>query len=163
MSRCEVQVPPAIRSNYGSDHLLTGRAEGAVLCVTARNRLHLICGPRGRAGPTATLRDEAAELSTGDSTPRRHGAPTLFCFLQQGRNRLMGQEQSEEAPSARFSKKHQSEPITGGAFICQGTRQDLKRAERSGDGPPGSEHTDTDTGEDLVSTPGAVWEHRRLH
>ena len=52
MSRCDVVLPPAIRSHYGSDHLLVGRAEETILYLTVKNRLHLICGPDGMTGPT---------------------------------------------------------------------------------------------------------------
>lgn len=31
MSRCDVDLPAAIRSHYGSDHLLLGRAEETIL------------------------------------------------------------------------------------------------------------------------------------
>lgn len=66
MSRRDVDLPPAIRRNYGSDHWLIGRTEETVLYLTARNQLHLICGPDGMTVPTVSLHDEAAEPDTGN-------------------------------------------------------------------------------------------------
>lgn len=66
MSRCDVDLPPAIRSNYGFDHWFIGRAEETILYLTARSQVHLICGPDGMTDPTVTLHDEAAEPSTSN-------------------------------------------------------------------------------------------------
>lgn len=66
MSRCDVDLSPAVRSNYSFDHWLLGRAEKTILYLTARNQLHLICGPDGMTGPTVTLQDETAEPDTGN-------------------------------------------------------------------------------------------------
>lgn len=65
MSRCDVGLPPAIRSHYGSDHSLVGRAEETILYLTATNRLRLICGPDCTTCPTVTLLDEAAQPDIG--------------------------------------------------------------------------------------------------
>lgn len=65
MSRCDVGLPPTIRSHYGSDHSLIGRAEETILRLTATNRLRLICGPDGTTGPTVTFLDEAAQPDIG--------------------------------------------------------------------------------------------------
>lgn len=51
MSRCDVVLPPAIRSHYSSDPLLVGRAEETILYLTVKNRLRLICGPDGMMVP----------------------------------------------------------------------------------------------------------------
>lgn len=72
MSRWDVGLPPAIRSNYGSDHSIVGRAEETILYLTATHPLCLICGPGGMTGPTITLLDAASSqtlatvLSDGD-------------------------------------------------------------------------------------------------
>lgn len=60
MSRWDVGLPPAIRSNYGSDHSIVGRAEETILYLTATHPLCLICGPGGMTGPTITLLDAAS-------------------------------------------------------------------------------------------------------
>lgn len=81
MSRCDVDLPPAIRSNYGPDHLLVGRAEETILYLTATNGLCLICGPDGMTGPTVTLLDEAAEPDTA-KCPHWRGFEGWLAFLQ---------------------------------------------------------------------------------
>lgn len=50
MSRCDVGLPPGIRSNYGSDHLLVRRAERTILYLAARSQLHLTGSPNGTTG-----------------------------------------------------------------------------------------------------------------
>lgn len=81
MSRCDVDLPPAIKSNYGPDRLLVGRAEETILYLTATKRLRLICGPDGTTGPTVTLLDEAAESDTG-KCPHRRGFEGWLAFTQ---------------------------------------------------------------------------------
>lgn len=61
MSRCDVGLAPAIRSNYGSDHSLAGRAEETILCVTERNQLHWIRSTNGMASSSVILQPEIAE------------------------------------------------------------------------------------------------------
>lgn len=121
MSRCDVGLPPGIRSNYGSDHLLVRRAERTILFLAARSQLHLIGSPNGTTGQLSPSMMKGQDhslanvLTGGESGTADFHPPTL------GRNQEEKKRLSEEINSLYFKKRpHWLSPVR--EFLQNGTQ-----------------------------------------
>lgn len=101
MSRCDVDLPPAIRSNYGSDHLLVRRAEKTILYLNARSRLHLICGLNGTAGQLSPSMMKGQD-HTLVKCPHFWGIKDYGLTLIQSRRNLEGKKRPSEEINQQF-------------------------------------------------------------